>query len=293
MSADSQLDKMLHLTEQYIDSQTQFVIFPETALQGGLDEDHLDQSPLLLKLKAFLKVYPNLSILTGADSYRFYYNSAQKTETARPYNEGLYYDSYNAAYFLNNVDSFQTYHKAKLVPGVEKMPYPSIFGFLEKMAIDLGGTSGSLASDTESKNFFNYHKIALAPIICYESVFGEFVASYVSKGAGILCIITNDGWWGNTAGYKQHFDYARLRAIETRRYIARSANTGISGFIDDEGKILAKSNWWVEAGLKMSLPVNTEETFYVKYGDYIAIIALLLALSEFLRLFVKVKKYNT
>jgi apolipoprotein N-acyltransferase len=118
--------------------------------------------------------------------------------------------------------------------------------------------------------------VSIAPVICYESVYGEYVSEYVRKGANLICVITNDGWWGNTPGYRQHFDYARLRAIETRRYIARSANTGISGFIDDKGNVMQQSEWWVPAALRETVLLNSVITFYVKYGDYIGKIAVVL-----------------
>jgi apolipoprotein N-acyltransferase len=176
------------------------------------------------------------------------------------------------------------------VPGVEKMPYPALFGFIEKYAIDLGGTSGSLASDGQSKVFTSYQKIGLAPIICYESVFADFTASYVRKGADVLCIITNDGWWGNTPGYRQHFDYGRLRAIENRRAIARSANTGISGFINVDGSVAMESEWWQEAALRGSVPVYTQQTFYTKYGDWIAYLFVFMAIADSFTLFLKPRR---
>ena len=114
----------------------------------------------------------------------------------------------------------------------------------------------------------------IAPVICYESVFGEYITSYVQKGAQLIFIITNDGWWKNTPGYKQHMSFARLRAVETRRSIARSANTGISCYINQRGDVMQPTKWWVEASVKGKLNINSTITFYVKYGDYIARISL-------------------
>ncbi len=275
MSGDEQLRKMLLMAESKMDSLTQFVLLPETALQGGIAENNLPDEPLVQLLKYFLSAHPEVSILSGMDSYRLYDDHEPRPITARQIRkEPRFYDSYNAALFINKYDSLQVYHKNKLVPGVEKMPYPQVFGFLEKYAINLGGTSGSLGSDGVSKVFNNYHKIGLAPIICYESVFAEFTASYVKQGAKILCVITNDGWWGNTPGYHQHFDYARLRAIENRRFVARAANTGLSGFIDAEGNIIQQSEWWKESVLRMKVPVLNEQTFYTEHGDWIAYLLL-------------------
>jgi apolipoprotein N-acyltransferase len=289
-NSSNQLYNMLQLAETQIDSHTQYVLLPETAMQGGLQENKLEEEPLIQLAKSFLKAHPQITLVSGMDSYKFYEKDEPKSLTARKVRNGdLFFDSYNAAVQLNSYDSIQVYHKSKLVPGVEKMPYPAIFGFIEKFAIDLGGTSGSLGSDEESKVFTGYQKIAIAPIICYESVFPEFTASYVRKGADVLCILTNDGWWGNTPGYRQHFDYARLRAIENRRAVARAANTGTSGFIDQDGSVFQASEWWKETALKMDVPVYYGETFYTRYGDWLAYIFLFMAIADTLTLFMRPK----
>ncbi|MFN5921205.1 MAG: apolipoprotein N-acyltransferase, partial [Bacteroidota bacterium] len=124
--------------------------------------------------------------------------------------------------------------------------------------------------------------VSVAPVICYESVYGEYVSEYIRKGANLICIITNDGWWGNTPGYRQHFDYAKLRAIETRRYVVRSANTGISGFIDDRGQAMQQSGWWQPAVLRQKVQLNSSLTFYVRYGDYIGTIAVVMLFLKLL-----------
>jgi apolipoprotein N-acyltransferase len=163
------------------------------------------------------------------------------------------------------------------------MPYQQALDFLGEAAINLGGTAGSLGRNTEAENFDIGNNQWVAPVICYESVFGEYIATYVRKGAGLLCVVTNDGWWGNTPGHRQHFDYARLRAIETRRYIARSANTGISGFIDDKGNVLSETKWWIPDAQQATLYYQTHLTFYVKYATYIELLPVLILLLAVLR----------
>ena len=96
------------------------------------------------------------------------------------------------------------------------------------------------------------------------------------NGADVMSIITNDGWWDDTPGYRQHLSYASLRAIETRRAIARSANTGISAFIDQKGDIIASTEWWKEDAISADLPLNDKITFFVRHGDIIG------RVSEFL-----------
>jgi apolipoprotein N-acyltransferase len=132
--------------------------------------------------------------------------------------------------------------------------------------------------------FFTQSGIGVAPVICYESIWGEYVADYIGKGAQFIGIVTNDAWWGNTSGKDQHLAYAKLRAIETRRWIARSANTGISAFINQRGEIIQKSKWWQATALKQDINLNDEITFYVKHGDYIALVACLLSGGFFIYL---------
>jgi apolipoprotein N-acyltransferase len=165
-----------------------------------------------------------------------------------------------------------------LVTGVEKMPHKELLSFLENLVVELGGTMrGNGTQDYRDAFVSPQDGTRVAPVICWESVFGEYVTHYVSDaGANFLFIITNDGWWRDTPGYKQHNSYARLRAIETRRSVARSANTGISSLIDQRGLELARIGWWKRSGIRGILNKNDKITFYVKYGDYLGRIAVLL-----------------
>lgn len=286
MSDYDQALKMLHIAEEHMDSTVQLVAFPETALVGHLDERNLEQEETIKLVRAFMQKHPGVSVITGADSYKAFLPGEQVSKTARTWDNGTAYDVYNTAFFLNASQApIASYHKSKLVPGVECLPFASVLKYVEKYAIDLGGTTGSLGVDAEPTVFEVDRMNKVAPIICYESIFGAYITEYVKKGATLLCIITNDGWWGDTPGYKQHLAYANLRAIETRRYIARSANTGISGFIDDEGKVLSTTSWWQTAALKHKVMLNTETTFYVEHGDVINEIALLVSFYFVLGLF--------
>ena len=123
--------------------------------------------------------------------------------------------------------------------------------------------------------------------ICYESVYGEFCTGYVKKGARALTIITNDAWWGDTPGYKQHLSYASLRAIETRRDIARCGNTGISAFINQRGDVVSQSDWWERETLEGMVYLNNEKTFFVQNGDIAGRAATLLFLLLLLVLVVR------
>lgn len=275
-----QTAKMLNIAEKLVDSTTQLVVFPETAVVGSLNESHLEMNESIQMIKKFINDHPGIVVLTGADTYKFYEDPNTRSATARKYEGNEYYDSYNTALLIDASPKIQVYHKSKLVPGVEKMPFPKVFGFLEKLAVNLGGTSGSLGHEDEPVVFNLPHLDKVGPVICYESIYGEYLGEYAARGADLICIVTNDGWWGKTPGVMQHFDYARLRAIETRKYVARSANTGISGFIDAKGNVIEKTGWWKEAAIKATLKLNFGITTYVKYGDYIGKIAAILSIMN-------------
>ena len=116
-------------------------------------------------------------------------------------------------------------------------------------------------------------------------MYGDFFGDFVRRGAQAMLIISNDGWWGDTPGYKHLFTISRLRAIEHRRAIARSANTGISGFISPRGDIGAALGWDVRGTLTGEVPLMAEQTFYTRYGDYLGRISeyvLLLSVLYFM-----------
>jgi len=271
--------RVLELTEEKTDSAVAFVVCPESAIQDiPLYEDRIKFSRSYRLIMNYIKKFPDMHFVIGASTYRIFKKNEPLTHTARKFADtSLYYDAYNTAILINPDSSFQLYHKSRLTPGVEIMPYSQYLKFLEKMAIDLGGTVGSLGTDKERRPFSipSLH-LKVAPVICYESAYGEFCARFVRNGANLFFIITNDGWWGDTPGHRQHLTFASLRAIETRRSIARSANTGISAFINQRGDIMQPTPYWVQAVIRQDINANSGETFYVKYGDYLGRIAVFL-----------------
>lgn len=277
MSVAQQLEKFLELAEEKITPNTKFLIGPETALPRGIWETQEEDTPSIRRLRIFLQKHPHISIVIGLTSFRMYEEGDKVSATARRYRDtNMWYDVYNTAMIMVKDQPVQFYHKSKLVPGVEKLPYPSIFGPLQELAVDLGGMTGSHGMQKDRAVFFSPDSIGAGPAICYESVYGEYVTEYIQRGAHFIFIITNDGWWGNSPGHKQHNSYARLRAIENRRSIARSANTGISCVINQRGDISQATQWWVPTSIRAEINANETFTFYTKYGDYIARVAILL-----------------
>lgn len=275
------IDRNLDLAQQKIKDSTQFVVCPESAIQEDIWERDLNYSASLTKLKRFIDDHPNISIVIGASTFKRFLPGEEISATARKFkNFDGYYDAYNTAFLIDTNDISQWTHKSKLTPGVERMPFPEYLKFLENLALDLGGTVGSLGIDNERKVFNTiYDSLKVGTIICYESVYGEFTSKFVRNGANLTFIVTNDGWWGNTPGHRQHFSFTRLRAIETRRSIARSANTGISGFINQRGDAFQLTPYWEPAVIRQAINANWEVTFYTIFGNYIARISAFITVA--------------
>lgn len=290
MSNYEQLSLMLNLAGSIIDNNTDYIVGPETAISDNIWENDIYNSKSISRIDSFVKAHPKTNFIIGATT-RYMYENGNPSVTSRAYGEqGLRYDVYNTALQINN-KNIEIYHKSKLVIGVEMFPYPQYLSFLTDMAIELGGTSGSYGTQEERVAFKNINnKGKVAPVVCYESIYGEFVTDYVKKGANVIFVITNDGWWGNTPGYKQHLSFSKLRAIETRRSIARSANTGVSCFINQRGDILQSTKYWVKDAIKGKINLNDEVTFYVKNGDFIGRISFFVSLLLLLMLIVKIIK---
>lgn len=290
-SPEIQLQNLLIQIKDKLDSTTDFLVLPETFLTEDYTEGYENETFSIPFLRdSILKFYPNLTIVTGASTFKVFKPGEPLSSTARRNgNSDTYFDYYNTGLQLSLNTPYSYYHKSKLVPGVERMPFPALFKPLESLAIDMGGTMGSLGTQDDRGVFFSHNKqVGIAPVICYESVYSDYVADYIRRGANIIFIITNDGWWENTPGHRQHLAYAKLRAIETRNEIVRCANTGISCFITPLGEVEQATPYWEKATISKKVGVQNNHTFFVKFGDIISytssIIAILLfLLSQILR----------
>ncbi len=257
---------LLDLVAQAPDSGS-FIAAPETCLPEAPQEGNLEMSPSILAIQDFVRTQkPAQTVVCGAMTY-FYYPPGKESVTARQSPQGGYYDYFNSALGIDSSGKVHIHHKSKLVAGAEKIPYYSLLKNLDFLVLDLGGISGQLGVDSVRKVFTSPDGVRYAAGVCYESIYGDYFAEFVQGGAELLFIITNDGWWRDTPGYRQHFSFARLRAIETRRSIVRSANTGISGFIDPRGDVSGRLGWDVRGTASESVGLNDRITFFVRYGD--------------------------
>ncbi|TXC81776.1 apolipoprotein N-acyltransferase [Luteibaculum oceani] len=278
-------------------------LLPETALQepnrygfdpngklilNGIWENQFYRSQSISAIKRQVVNPLGTAVLSGVSSMKIVPEQYPDKSVLRDISgdENLKMIAYNAAVYLDK-KQLGVYHKSKLVPGVEITPYAWVFSNFKDLAMDLGGTTGSLGAQDSREVFKTPSGIVAAPVICYESVFGEYCTEYVEKGANLICVLTNDGWWQYSAGHKQHFAYARLRAIELRRDVIRSANTGISCHINQLGEVVSTLGYDKKGALVCEPHLNTELTVYANMGDYLGRNALFISALMLLMTFVR------
>ncbi len=293
MTDAEQFHILLQLATEATDESTDYVVAPETAI-SNVSENNLQNNSIVDALRKFVQQHPQVNFITGMTSYYSYAPGEVVPSTSRVTEYGAY-DMFNASMQVNRTDSIPIYHKSKLVILAENTPYPTLFKFLSFLSLNLGGYVGNYASQAEREAFPSAGgRFHIGTAICYEAIYGEFYTEYITKGANVMAVISNDGWWGNTAGYRNLLHFSSLRAIETRRSIARSANTGISAVINQRGEIEARTAWWERCYLKGTINANDTLTFYVKHGDYLGRIAtfvlLLILLYTFTQLFLRKKE---
>lgn len=283
-----QVEKVISMALPEITGETKWLVTPETTVDDPVNERNLQGDKYIRMMKSVVMDNPGLCIVTGMVTFKSSVAdtdfSTSISDTVQPMQNT---DIYNSSLLIDAGSRVGIYHKKKLVAGFETGFFPAVAKLLDRVLPQLGGSSRNYSKDKEIINF--RHPItndSAAPIICFESVFGKHVAGFVKKGANMLFIITNDGWWNNTNGYTQHLYYASLRAIETRRPVARAANTGISCFIDIRGKITATTGWWTNETLRGNIVPEKRITPYVRYGDYIFYAGVIISLLIIVKLFI-------
>ncbi|MEM1122649.1 MAG: apolipoprotein N-acyltransferase, partial [Bacteroidota bacterium] len=286
-----QLEQFLKLSESKLTENTEYLVFPETSF-NRIDQDRVQRLEVISSLQNMVDKYPKLKLVLGVDMYKIYKEGEKlgdnmRQQTNKRTGKVINWEAYNAALQLESGSKdVQFYKKGRFVPGAEIFPYSSFFFFVEPIVDALGGTVAGLGTQKERIPFSSETgKVGAA--ICYESIYGEFYNGYVQNGANAIFIVTNDGWWDDTPGHKQHLKFASLRAIETRKSIARSANTGISAFINQRGDISQPTNYEEEAAIRGTIKFNDKQTIYVQWGDLIGRIAVYIFILLLLNTFVK------
>ena len=266
-----------------------FIFGPETMILQAIDESNPTESKAFNQLKTLRQTHPTSEFFIGVHSFN---KLGDKIPPGSRFNanENYYYESFNSALLLDKNNKTTFYHKTKLVPLFERMPFVNYLSFLGKYSLELGGYNGTYSNRNTTKSFTTSDSTEIIPIVCFESVFGDYCAQRVNNRPGFICLITNDGWWKNSMGYKYHFDFSRLRAIENRREIIRVANNGISALINTKGEIVEQTKWWEKATMKGEIKLYSRKTFYSTHGDYIGRVTAFFAIL--LLIFVKIRRIS-
>jgi apolipoprotein N-acyltransferase len=248
------VEKYIHLSDAVTKRTPDLVIWPETALPFYYGHDR----PLSKKVDQCVRS-SQTNFLIGSPAVK---------------SEGKEIKFYNRAYMLNRFSIVTgTYDKHHLVPFGEYVPLGDYLTFLGKITAQAGNFSTGDNSFTPLE--FNDHTLKVTHktgvLICFEILFPSIASKFVKNGADILTSITNDAWFGDTSAAQQHFSIAVFRAVESRRTVARAANTGISGFIDPKGEILETTALFTDQTLTRQVPALNRISFYTQYGDIFAI----------------------
>jgi apolipoprotein N-acyltransferase len=194
---------------------------------------------------------------------------------------------YNSAYLIGPEGNlYGRYDKAHLVPFGEYVPFKKWLPFLDKMVEGVGDFNPGKEGRT-----IKWGDYRLGVQICYEIIFPHLSRAMIKNHASLLVNITNDAWYGRSSAPKQHFSMTVFRAVENRRSIIRSANTGISGFIDPSGRVIAATPLFKDATITRSVPVIEETTLYSRFGDLFAMACLGITLVAVFSCFL-IRKYS-
>ncbi len=268
-SLNALLDKLLQMSDEARTEHTDVIIWPENAIDSSLAIN----SPYFYRMRDSVNVW-DTRLITGTGLIDFY-DEGEKPPVTRVSQSGTPFNVYNAAINLQPGRSDQIYKKGRLVPIVERFPFVNFFQRIDRFGwVDWGSLVGYGLGT--SSNLFHINGAFTPALICYDSVFSGWVNRFVDEGANFLTIITNDGWWGDSHGHIQHFAFARLRAIEHRMWIARSANNGISGIISPDGKVQVQTEYWTEAAFNFTIYTNNRPTFYSRFGNWIGYLSIII-----------------
>jgi apolipoprotein N-acyltransferase len=265
------LERYLQLTEEAASEQPELIIWPETSVPGYLE----NEKALLKKLKALSKKVSPSSLLLGTPHI-----DERKI--------------FNSATLMSKGEVIKRYDKVHLVPFGEFVPLPRIFSRFAFASLIGGFTPGeeytvfSLSDEKGDRLLFTEEpesKSSLSPfsvLICFEDVVAPLAGRFVRSGAQFLVNMTNDAWFGDSSEPRQHLQASVFRAVENRVNVVRSANTGISCFINPRGRILAEvsdasgRDVCVEGEKTQELTISSPASIYTRFGDVFAWVCLLM-----------------
>ena len=261
---DAIMGRYIAMTREAIGRNAQFIIWPESATPLPYEQD-VPRGEMIRRLAREAQV----TMLIGSD----------QVEPLRPVPAAQTASRlYNAAYLIKPDGSTAgIYRKIHLVPFGEYVPFSRLLYFIgplvEAVSDFAPGTDATLLP-------VKGHMVSTA--ICYEVIYAGLMRTFVTRGSELLTTITNDAWYGWSSAAYQHWEQASLRAIEDGRYLARAANTGISGFVDPYGRVMQRSNMFQSAVMAEDLRFLTGRTIYSRIGDVVGWLSVALTLAALL-----------
>jgi apolipoprotein N-acyltransferase len=250
---DAILAKYLRLSAEAVNQGATFILWPESAVPFYFESDAKSE-----RIREFARTH-HTSLLIGGDQYR-------------PGSPPL---SYNAAFMVRpDGTTASVYRKVHLVPFGEYVPAKRMLFFAAPL---VEAVSDFAPGDAPVTLPLASSRISTA--ICYEVVYPSLIREGVGLGSRLLTTITNDAWFGRSSAPFQHFEMASMRAIENGRYLARAANTGVSGFVDPYGHVLARSDLFVDRVLVARLRLLDVSTVYARIGDLVAYLSLVVTIA--------------
>ncbi len=270
-----QMKLYFELSQKAVEQGAELIVWPESALPVYLlSGNYPDEVERIQNFVDTNKIF----LLTGMPDINFYFNSTLIPKEAKRTKSGVYYTSYNSILFFKpGTKQIEKYGKIMLVPFGEKVPFVEELPFLgDLIKWQVGISSWNVGKD---KIVFKMNETKIGGVICIESIYPDFVAGFVDKGANIITIVTNDSWYGYSSGPFQHKDISILRAVENRRSVVRAANGGISCLIDPMGNIVDQTELFTKTFLVVDAPFNSEKTFYTKFPLIIPLLCSAFALA--------------
>ncbi len=272
------LDSLFSITKRTKAPETDLVVWPENAIDGVTYINSVTTNRVADSAKAW-----NTAFISGTGLYKLY---DTPPTLYRDTFQGRARNFFNSALYVNKSGKVSRYDKHNLVPIVERFPFVDFFNAIDVFRWFNWGRIAQFGKGTEPIAIIE-NNFTTQGLICYDSVYPEWIREFVRNGTDFITIITNDGWWGNSSGHVQHFSYARLRAIEFDRWIVRSANNGTSGIIDPSGRVIIKTHYWTKTGFNFEVPHKNTMTLFTKFGDWFSYLCLLIVIPSWIWILIK------
>lgn len=289
---NEQLDQYLSMSEQAVKGGAKLIIWPESALPVYLLSGNYENE--VARIYQFV-LSKNIFLMTGMPDINFYFSKNESPKDAKETKSGVLYTSYNSILlFTPYSQNIQKYGKIKLVPFGEQVPFAEQLPFLgDFIKWEVGISSWNVGKKQTVFDFYetNNSPLKAAGVICIESIYPDFVAGFVQKGANLIVVVTNDSWYGYSSGPFQHKEISVLRAIENRKTVIRAANGGISGIIDPLGRTISSTKLFSRDVLIGNAAIYDGLTFYSRYPLIFPLLSSFISIATIL--FFVYKKLST